>query len=109
VTVSYTIPSAKHPHALLDYTHDFADDLLLDGEDVGDALIPDNYVDATKWPTVVCVRGECTVTQFSLSGTKLTYWVEGGLKNKDAHFELTVWTAQGRRLVVVTILPIKDG
>lgn len=100
--------SAKDPDEEYEYTHDWANRLLVEGVDVGDTLVPLDDPNVAKRPTLVVVAGDVEVEQIvQVPGTaKLQYWLRAGtLKTK---FTGTVWTAQGRKYQESFVLPVKE-
>jgi hypothetical protein len=100
--------SAKDPDEIYEYEHDWADRLLVNGQDVGDAILLANNPDPAKAPRADVIEGDVLITAIvPVPGTdKFQYWVSGGtLKSK---ITLTVWTAQGRKYQESVILPIKQ-
>lgn len=112
--------SAKDPDEEYEYTHDWANRLLVDqGDgvpvDVGDALKPTDDPDPTKRPTLVSadpqpddpVIGD--IVQIPGSA-KLQYWFprDSGTPGKKYKFIGTVWTEQGRRYQESFVLPVKE-
>jgi hypothetical protein len=98
----------KDPDEVYEYTHDWAARLLVDGEDVGDTIVPLTDPDPTKRPKLDVISGDVTVEQIvQVPGTaKLQYWLTGGTEK--TKFTGTVWTAQGRKYQESFVLPVKQ-
>lgn len=100
--------SPKDPDEIYEYEHDWADRLLVNGQDVGDAILLANNPDPAKVPRADVIEGDVEITAIvAVPGTdKFQYWTRGGsLKSK---ITLTVWTAQGRKYQESVVLPIKQ-
>jgi hypothetical protein len=113
--------SDKDPDEQYEYTHDWANRLLVDpGDgvpvDVGDSILLPDDADPTKRPTLVLDDGQPDNPPeigeiINLPGTaKLQYWFPrgSGTPGKKYRFIGTVWTAQGRRYQESFNLKIKE-
>lgn len=105
--------SAKDPDEEYEYTHDWAPRLLVNGEDVGDALILSDDPDPLKHPTIEAVPVNGVLGDVEISAivpvpatSKLQYWTEGGTTK--TKFTATVHTAQGRTYQESFVLPVKE-
>lgn len=103
ITWSFMDPDEEY-----EYEHDWADQLLVNGVDVGDSIIPLTDPDETKHPTMVITDGTITLGAIVMAGTKIQYWFSGGVKGK-VKMTATVHTVQGRTYQQSFILPIKEN
>lgn len=105
--------SAKDPDEEYEYTHDWANRLLVDpGDgvpvDVGDEIRPLDDADPTKRPTIVVTSGDVVVSDIvAVPGTaKFQYWMRDG--SEKSKLTATVHTVQGRTYQESFVLPIKQ-
>jgi hypothetical protein len=98
--------SPKDPDETYEYTHDWANRLLVDqggglGVDVGDTLVLPTDPDPAKRPTLAVQSGSAIPLGpvVSIPGTaKLQYFFPaGGQVGDEAVLVGTVWTTQGRK------------
>lgn len=100
--------SAKDPDEVYEYTHNWGPRLLVDGEGVGDSIVPLDDPDEAKRPLLVVKSGDAELEQIVQvpDTAKLQYWLRGGTTK--TKFTGTVWTAQGRKYQETFVLPVKE-
>lgn len=103
--------SSKDPEEEYEYTHNWANRLLVNGADAGDTILQANVAPAGKEPSfessdvlLVCFA----IVPKAGSATEIEYWVRGGLAGGRADITIGVWTAQGRHYEEGIRLPIKE-
>lgn len=108
--------SAKDPDEEYEYTHDWADRLLVETSpgvftDVGDTLLLPDDPDPNKRPTLDVIEGDVVLGDIvPVPATqKLQYWVSGGtVAGGKCKLTGTVHTQQGRTYQESFTLPIKQ-
>lgn len=98
----------KDPDEIYEYEHDWANRLLVNGVNVGDAILTSANPDPAKVPRADITEGDVTIDAIVSVGVvpKINYWLSGGtIKTK---ITLTVWTVQGRKYQESITLPIKS-
>lgn len=100
--------SPKDPDEEYEYTHDWAERLLVDGVDVGDTIKLATDPDPAKHPKMDVVEGDVEVTAIVHvpDSAKFQYWLRGGTTK--SRLTATVWTEQGRKYQETFVLPIKQ-
>jgi hypothetical protein len=98
----------KDPDEEYEYTHDWANRLLVDGADVGDSILGPDHADPDKRPTLVVTEGDVELTEIvQIPGTaELQYWLRAG--TTETRFTGTVWTVQGRKFQESFKLKVKE-
>lgn len=98
----------KDPSEVYEYTHDWANRLLVDGVDVGDTLRLAADPDPLLRPSIVAETGDVVVDAIVPvpASAKLQYWVSGGTQK--TKFVATVHTQQGRTYQESFVLPVKE-